>query len=595
MAETPDQLTLQIGTEQLQLTDLGLPKVQCSCPALDTCRHILLTGLWLRDLIVAPAELPPFPTFTLDDLIQWAGKKTVTDGINLFAQNPDVTISPTPLTVQFLSLNVTARFLSLDLAASICSCKARQPCDHRIAAILCHQAHQGNPIALPETLTPKPKPTQTEILPQIAQFLEEIVELGLCRLSEATRQRCLTLASAALDLPRLAKSLRSIATEIDLLLRRDAQADSANLLAQLARTYALTDALATNPHPDLIGQHRSQYDNIGRLELIGLAAYHWQTSSKYAGFTLLFWDNLAKSWNSWSDIRPLAQGFRPEYRYSQPMPWSGLPIPNAAMGKRLQLQETHRNPQRRLSSSLKTQALILGEVDLQAIDFGNMMFDHWESLENHIKQHQFIGLRIANPLDSMVILEPTIWGKCQFDAVNQQLLWPIFDRTASPLFLRVPYHPEDEHRIQALEKLTNPEGRIIARIDRINQQLFAYPIALLTHQVLNLGMPQQQTTVPAAVLGESTDDEVLEPELENFPTSELALHHHIRSLLDLTQSQAERGTQQPPDSAQCKRLIAIFETAGIPSVATILQQLDSHHNQASLLLRLNYLGQLITQ
>jgi hypothetical protein len=300
---------------------------------------------------------------------------------------------------------------------------------------------------------------------------------------------------------------------------------------------------------------------------------------------------LAKTWNSWSDIRPLAQGFHPEYRYSQPMPWSGLTSPNAAMGQRLQLLETHRNPQRRLSSSLKTQALILGETDCQAIDFGNMMFDHWETLEHHIKQHQFIGLRVANPLDSVVILQPTTWGKCQFDPVEQTLLWPIFDRTEAPLFLRVPYRPEDQHRIQTLETM-EPGGRIIARIDRIGPQLFAYPIAILTHQVLNLGMPQQKT-VPAEVPEESADVEV--SELEASPASNLALHHHIRSLLDLTQSQAERGTQQPPDIAQCKRLIAIFETAGIPSVATILQQIAGPQPQASLVLKLNYLSQLLTQ
>jgi hypothetical protein len=92
-----------------------------------------------------------------------------------------------------------------------------------------------------------------------------MVELGLCRLSEVTRQRCLTLATTALDFPRLAKSLRSIATEIDLIRRRDAQADSAKLLAQLARTYALTKAIASNPHPDLIGQHRSQLNYLSQL------------------------------------------------------------------------------------------------------------------------------------------------------------------------------------------------------------------------------------------------------------------------------------------------------------------------------------------
>jgi hypothetical protein len=56
----PDPLTLKIGTEQLTPTDQDLPKVQCSCPALDICRDILLTGLQFSAIKPTKAARSPY-------------------------------------------------------------------------------------------------------------------------------------------------------------------------------------------------------------------------------------------------------------------------------------------------------------------------------------------------------------------------------------------------------------------------------------------------------------------------------------------------------------------------------------------------------
>ena len=81
--------------------------------------------------------------------------------------------------------------------------------------------------------------------------LREMLSLGLARLSAATAQRLLTLAVSAhgVDLPRLERMLKTLADEVQLALRRDAQSSSANIIAQAARVEALRTALEKARRP----------------------------------------------------------------------------------------------------------------------------------------------------------------------------------------------------------------------------------------------------------------------------------------------------------------------------------------------------------
>ena len=99
-----------------------------------------------------------------------------------------------------------------------------------------------------------------------------MVSLGLARLSTATAQRLTTLAVSAhgVDLPRLERMLKSLADEVQLALRRDAQSSSANLLLQAARVEALRTALVKSAAAVLVGQHRTQYHDVGQITLTGL-------------------------------------------------------------------------------------------------------------------------------------------------------------------------------------------------------------------------------------------------------------------------------------------------------------------------------------
>ena len=110
-----------------------------------------------------------------------------------------------------------------------------------------------------------------------------MVSLGLARLSAATAQRLTTLAVSAhgVDLPRLERMLKSLADEVQLALRRNAQSNSANLLVQAARVEALRTALLKSAAAGLVGQHRTQYHDVGQITLTGLGRSGWRSKGGY--------------------------------------------------------------------------------------------------------------------------------------------------------------------------------------------------------------------------------------------------------------------------------------------------------------------------
>ena len=61
-----------------------------------------------------------------------------------------------------------------------------------------------------------------------------------------------------------------------------------------------------DPKPALIGQHRTVYDKVGDIQLVGMGARRWRTKSGYVGLTVYFWDRSATDWATWSESRPEA-------------------------------------------------------------------------------------------------------------------------------------------------------------------------------------------------------------------------------------------------------------------------------------------------
>jgi hypothetical protein len=306
----------------------------------------------------------------------------------------------------------------------------------------------------------------------------------------------LAVSAVGVNLPRLSLELRGLADQVGWVLSRDARADLRRLFLAFARIHALAATLqgaGAMARADLIGWHRTQYDDVGSLELAGVAAWPWRTESGYAGLTVLFWDRVGLMWNSWTDTRPrhIQPDFDPAARYDEAGPWEGAQSPRQAARARLYLVAARRNWAGRLSASSKTRAFVVGPT--HPADIGAPVFSNWAALQEHLAKVADVGLAEPNPLRSIVVLQPVKWSKRQYDEVSQTLHWPMLDNQGQALRMAVPHDEFNATLIEALESLrstTLTGARWVGRIAPSPEgpQFFPYSMIAADGVISNLAL-----------------------------------------------------------------------------------------------------------
>lgn len=535
-----DAVALRVADASVEVRREGITKAACTCPAKETCRHIIVACLWLgreadetpavEDTDARAAEVEskddgetedvstreaarPFENLSRlspDDLIRAAGRKVVRAAFELLALDTECVVEEQPhlLVVTFPLGGQTVRFLSGEgVAGGICSCRSSDVCAHRVAAVLAYKRARGVDVdafrifgqshtALRES-GEAPR-SRAEVVGAAGTLLEACVEIGISHLSPMTRDRFSTLSISALgvDLPRLSLALRGLGEGVALALARDARADERVWLLAAARTYALCRALeraGESPPPALTGAHRTRYEEVGALELTGVGAERWQTMSGYVGLTILFWEQTARRWYSWSEARPAlgAGGFDPQARFLQEMPWPGLSSPAQASASRFKLMHARRNYQGRLSGSAQTRALLLGEAEPHGLDFAQCSFRDWEALRAYAVSTLACGLEERQPLRDLVVLRPHRWGARFFDEVAQVFNWVVLDEGGRQLPLVLPFDKEHKRAIEILEGFDSqspPVEAVLARLAVRNGRLALRPVTLFCAQ--SSGLPR---------------------------------------------------------------------------------------------------------
>jgi hypothetical protein len=606
-----DAVTLRVAEASVEVRREGITKAACTCPAKEACRHILIACLWLgREADESPAvedadaraageepkdggaaedsegrgDVRPFDNLSKlspDGLIRAAGRKVVRAAFELLACEPECAVEEQPhlLVVTFPRGGQTARFLGGEsVAGGICSCRSSDVCAHRVAAALAYRRARGGDVDAfrifeqgRATLfdTGESPRSRAEVVAAATTLLEACVEIGISHLSPMTRDRFGTLSISALgvDLPRLSLALRGLGEGVALALARDARADERAWLLAAARAYALCRALeraGASPSPSLTGAHRTRYEEVGALELTGVGAERWQTLSGYVGLTVLFWEQTARRWYSWSEARPAlgSGGFDPQSRFLQEMPWPGLSSPAQASASRFKLMHARRNYQGRLSGSAQTRALLLGEAEPHKLDFAQCSFGDWEHLRAYAVSTLACGLEERQPLRDLVVLRPQRWGARFFDEVAQVFNWHVVDGGGRQLPLRLPFDKDNERAIKILEAFdpqTPPVEAVLARIGVRNGGLALRPVTLFcepsggTPRLLHLGLEiraggqtPEASARRAAEPDRTSSDEELDPEdrLSDWPgdsSPDDPLGARIAFLAGELQSLAERG------------------------------------------------------
>jgi hypothetical protein len=585
-----DRLRLRVGDGTVDLADPPA-KSACSCPAGGVCRHILMALLYLREsapavpaageAAAAAAERPAGPATpeAIEDAVlqKWAGKPLMRKALQALAGGLPVQIEegPGPLVFRMPTRNVVCRWLAGGgLEGMVCSCHAPGACEHKVAAVLFYQAAKGKrqveteaPVLEASAGAPR---TREALLASVGAVLRELTVLGLSRLSRATEQRLRTLAVSAhgVDLPRLEKLLRALADEIALSLARDAQAATSGLLATASRVEALRVALA-HPRPALVGVHRTNYEKVGQIELIGLGARQWRTRSGYAGLTVYFWDRSANNWATWTEARPLTTGgFDPAARYHQDGPWAGMGSPAEASRSNLRLLDAFRNRVGRLSGRSATRALILKASDPRDVPG----LDRWGVLAERAARLFGGGFQDRSEQDELVVLRPTEWGPPQFDEVRQELTRAVVDADGRGLALVLPHTPETAAAVTALEQHDPAKTSGLLGILRLQPgRLAVEPIALFQEKgIFNLTLDSGTqalsvaATKVAAAEEEEADADGEEPEAVPSATR---LGLLLSSLETELEALAEGGVTAVRDIAPLRKLAGSAESLGLTCCA----------------------------
>lgn len=531
-----DRLRVEVG-DAVVAVDPTPSRSTCSCPADGTCRHVLAALIFLRESAPAgepagpaadeaAAEPAPSPSsaeeiLAVGDevLAKWAGKALVGRATLALTRGLPVEFEEAGAVVaRFPTRNVTCRWMpGGGPAGMVCSCHAAEACEHKVAAILAFQAARGGrTLDVPETprgASADAPRTRAEVLEAVADVTRQMVALGVSRPSRAAAERLRTLAVSAhgVDLPRLERSLRSLAEAVEQGLARTAQADAAGLLARAAHVEALAHAIRTRPHHTLIGEHRTSYEPVGDVEVVGMGARRWRSPSGYAGLTVVFWDRSANRWATWTEARPLTTGgVDPAQRFHAEGPWMGVASPAAAARHTLRLSGAYRNRLGRLSGRPGTRAFPVGSADPRSVP-GRIVA--WSDLADRARLLFGGGFRDRDEQDELVLLAPSAWAPAEFDPVRQELTRLVFDADGRSIPLVLRHDPEIPKAVEALENYDPASVESVLGILRLGDgRLAVEPIALHgARGVFNVSLdsaPHASLSPPAA--GDATvetDDE----------------------------------------------------------------------------------------
>ncbi|MDM8085116.1 SWIM zinc finger family protein [Cellulomonas cellasea] len=496
-----------VGEVTVRIGVAGPSQATCSCPSAVICQHILTAGLWLAAGAVAPAapdagesasgaadalhaELMGFDVETLTAYAGLPGYRWACQALD-DADEPPVLTRDGYLSVTFPRRGLTARYLGGGLDALLLDEAVPHVERFRVAVVLAWQRAHGLVLAPPPPLKSRPSEesrsrveSRQRLRGTVTAVLHDTVRVGISHLSPAIHERLVTSAvwAQGVEYHRLALLMRRIADEVELLLARSARADDLALLDEVAVAHALVAALdnaAGEEPPTLLGRARASYDQVRRLDLVGLGGRPWRTGSGYQGLTCLFWDAAGSRMLTWTDARPdTLPGFAPRARWTQPGPWTGLSTPAAATGRRIVLTHAQVSPDGRLSGVEATTAAVTelrGAALLDALpvreSWGELAVRRATGLRDPADQSSmWTALRAAGSL-------PVQW-----DGVAQTLRWPLLDGEGDVLTLEVPWSRLHAHAISRIEALGGalPQGAgVVARVQRVRGQLVGEPLSLV--------------------------------------------------------------------------------------------------------------------
>ncbi len=507
VTEEAEALVVPVGGETVRIV-YPLGESKCSCPSRSICRHVVLGILLAKEQEqksqkqVANAEGLPeeIKAYPLKKLLRALGTKALRTLVERMqaGQEPQIQ-GENVLTVSLPGQDIVVKLLS-PLEYSTCSCHKKELCSHKAEAILWCQWKEG-------ILTTGKLAEETESTPdfdreqireaalQMKEYLEELLDMGLCRTSvEAVNslERLAILAHNA-ELPRLENQLRALADTYGKYLRRSANFQVAEGMGRCIRLYKqagqLLQAQTNREISALAGEFRSEYRLVGDLQLVGVTWEHFVSQSGYEGDTFYFLEENTKRWYTYTNARPTFYDGKRRGAFAQKAqaPW-GLNIPLEGLVKlRIQLKNAKCDGSGRLSSSQDTRGEILGNRELtEELLQGCYYEDFGQAFLQEVMPEQLEEGQDTVKEERLVFLHPHRIGEAVFDEIAQILRMPLWDEAGRKIQVEVPYSKREDATIRYLERLkASSSSCFVGRMYLKGSRLKMYPLELFTKRELS--------------------------------------------------------------------------------------------------------------
>lgn len=416
---------------------------------------------------------------------------------------PSITVSSV-ITVDLTAQGQRVKLLS-PLEYSTCTCHKKELCIHKAAALLWCKLESGfvtlEDIKEDFNQSVFQREQIHEAAGQMKQFLEELLDMGLARVSPDALDYMerLAIISHNARLANFEGYWRALRDSYENYFKRKASFRVAALMEQQARLYRRTqlllDAKNDSVLAELAGEFKADYLPAGTLDLIGIAMERYKSQTGYEGETIYFLEEHTKQWYTFSTARPVfyekaASRGKPEKKAA---PW-GLPISIEELAKtKVHLTDAKADIRRRLSSSQDTRGWIAGNrkgADMLCIeDLGKWYYRDFAALYREqigAKRKPWLKEQDAR-IDSidLVFLRPAYCETAVFSETEQKLFLSLFDLQNREVIVEVVYSKEESWGIRYLEKVTTKTlpcflGKLYYRDGRMRM----YPVAIFEREEL---------------------------------------------------------------------------------------------------------------
>ena len=472
-----DRVAVSADGETVEIGPGGPKAAGCTCPAQGFCRHRIAAVLFLSGLpaetmddaiatgAAAAQPAPPVAdplaeilALTPESIAKWAGAAGLREAHRLPAAAGDVVFERdgASLIVRLGTDHPEVRYLAGQGLDGIVS-KARpaqRKVLHAAAIIAVRRAHA---VVNPEAAAAPPSAPEVglDFLAHVERALVDGARSALAQAPEALEERLAALAvsSRAGSMPRLAGLLRGLAADVRRKRARDFVLDPAALLSRLGEAYALVEALRRSAAGDdanavlsrLNGAARQGYETTHDLDLIGLGATVWRTSSGARGITGYFFApararvftvGLARDSRRDTQFDPIDAYDRERLLGAAPM---------AVLSRsRVLVAQAKTSSEGRISLGQQTSARVEPWRPSRATcEAWPISFSDWSGLSAAMADRASPALSAAGLPREPVLLMPSSHGPVTFDDLAQEHVWPVCDGAGRWTALALPHDPGD--------------------------------------------------------------------------------------------------------------------------------------------------------